>query len=325
MKVLALTFGDDTCASSQYRIFQYRETLAQQGISLETQVANSFEDWDSLGAFDVVIVQKRLFGGRIVRRLRRRSRRLVYDVDDAVWLPHDEPHHWFTQWRVQRRLESIASVADLCITANELLRAKLSAYSRNVCVLPMALSADEWPYESADKGGRVRVGWIGSPANLRYLEAIEEDLTQVQKLHPQVEFVVFCGAKPKFLNGLQYTHVPFEPKRLPAVARSLNVGLLPLPDNDFAAGKSPIKALQYMASGVVTVASPVGATRDMILEDIGGLFANGPGEWRDTVALLAGDPDLRRRLRKSARLRFEECFSLERAAERLAQLLKGLT
>ncbi len=325
MKVLALTFGDDSCASSRYRIFQYREILAQHGISLESQVANSFMDWESLGEFDVVIVQKRLFGSRIVRRLRRHSRRLVYDVDDAVWLPHDKPHHWFTQWRVERRLESIASVADLCITANELLREKLSAHSRNVRVLPMALSADEWPCESADEGGRVRVGWIGSPANLRYLEAIEEDLTQLQKLHPQVELVIFCGTKPKFQKGLEFTHISFELMCQPAVARSFDVGLLPLPNNDFAASKSPIKALQYMASGAVTVASPVGATRDMILEDVGGLFAGGAGEWRDTVARLAGDPDLRRRLRKSARLRFEECFSLESVAERLARLLKGLT
>lgn len=324
MNVAALTFGDEACASSHYRIFQYREALEHCGIRLEAWPANSFGNWASLGDFDVVIIQKRLFRAGLVRRLRRRARRLVYDIDDAIWLTHGKPHHPLTRWRTRSRLKAVSSAADLCLVANGLLQAKLSEYSDNVRVLPMSLDAKIWTRGERGRRGSVCVGWTGSPANLRYLEAIEEDLVRLQKAHAEVEFQFLCGAKPQFKSGLSFKHIPFAPGCDVEAVRGFDIGLLPLPDDPFAAYKSPIKALQYMASGAVTVAAPVGATMDIIGADRVGVFAGKPGEWFDALESLVTDADLRRRIGDAARSRFEDCFSFDRTAKELACLLTSL-
>lgn len=325
MNVFALTFGDESCASSQYRIFQYREELARRGIELEAQPANEFSDWRALGDYDAVIIQKRLFSGRVIRRLRRGARRLVYDVDDAIWLPHGRSHHPFTRWRTERRLKAVCGAADLCLAANGLLHAKLAEFSKNARVLPMALDPKIWTRGDRSDQEGLRVGWTGSPANLRYLEAIEDDLIRLLKAHDNVEIQVVCGARPAFKQGLKYTHIPFAPGRDSEAVRGFDIGLLPLPVDPFAAHKSPIKALQYMASGVVTVASPVGATLDLIEENRGGVFASKPGEWRAALDRLIGDAELRTRIGDAARKRFEDMFSLDATAAELARLLTGLT
>lgn len=324
MNVFALTFGDENCASSQYRIFQYRDELARRGIQLDALPANEFTDWSALGDFDAVIIQKRLFGGRAVRRLRRGARRLVYDVDDAIWLPHGRPHHPFTRWRTERRLQAVCAAADLCLAANGLLHAKLAEFSRNARVLPMALDPKIWTRGDRSNHEGLRVGWAGSPANLSYLEAIEDDLIRLLKAHRNVEIQVVCGVRPGFKKGLKYTHIPFAPGRDSEAVRGFDIGLLPLPVDPFAAHKSPIKALQYMASGVVTVASPVGATLDLIKGDCG-VFASNPGEWHAALDRLIGDVELRSRIGNAARKWFEESFSLDATASELALLLTGLT
>ena len=94
MRIIALTFGDESAASSFYRIYQYVIPLAKLGIELTAHPADRFEDWSSLGDYDVVIVQKKLFSGRQVRLVRKHARRLIYDTDDAIWEPHGRPHHW---------------------------------------------------------------------------------------------------------------------------------------------------------------------------------------------------------------------------------------
>lgn len=319
MRALALTFGPESCASSHYRIFQYRELWAKAGIELISCPANEFSDWKILGDFDLVIVQKRLFRRSIVRRLKANSRRLVYDVDDAVWLPHGKPHHPYTRWRTMRRLGAIARASDLCIAANDLLKIELEKHSKHVEVVPMALDPDVWTAAERNGADSICVGWIGSPSNLSYLEAIEDDLTRLQDAHPNVEIKVFCGAPPRFKNGLRHSHIPYQPGMEAKVARTFDIGLLPLPNDEFAARKSPIKALHYMASGVVTVASPVGATRDMIDSEIGGLYAEKNGGWYESLSRLVRNSELRANLSASARRRFESQFTNEVTARQLIE------
>src|SRR3954470_10722235 len=142
MRVLALTFGDEHQASSKYRVFQYIEPLARLGIELEPTPANSFKDWKRVGEYDVVLVQKKLFPSGKVRSLRRNARRLIYDVDDAIWHPHGKEHTFFTNLRNRWRLKAITRAADLCITANSVLADHLCELTERVTILPLALKGE---------------------------------------------------------------------------------------------------------------------------------------------------------------------------------------
>ena len=324
MNVLALNFGGRDCASSFYRIWQYQKPLQELGITLEGFSANAFSEWNRVGDFDVVIVQKKLFSLGLIRKLRGRAKKLIYDVDDAIWHPQHRPHHFLTRWRTAFRLGKIVQCADLCTPANAVLAGYLRPWSRKTSILPMALDQDSWPVKSPSSGAAVRIGWSGAPVNLQYLEAIEASLVQVQQANPNVEFVIFSGQRPRFAHGLNYTFVPYQPGREAETVRGFDIGLLPLPASKFAEGKSPIKGLQYLASGLPAVVSPLGATGEMFQEAETALFARSESEWVETLNRLVRRPELRRALGQRARERFEATHALDKTTRLFANLLRAL-
>jgi glycosyltransferase involved in cell wall biosynthesis len=323
MKVLALTFGDENAASSHFRIHQYLEPLAEAGIELETERADRFQRWDLLSSFDVVIIQKKLLSNRRVRLIRRGARALIYDTDDAIWEAHDRPHHWLTRWRVRWRLRHVARAADCCTAANEVLARVLGRQARRVEIIPMSLDESEWRSKAREKAGPVRIGWSGGPVNLCYLKAIESSLAEVQRAKPEVEIAIFCGQAPDLGSDLHITHIPFQKGIEPGVLQSFDIGLLPLPMNAFAQGKSPIKGLQYLACGVATVASPVGATRELFREGETALFADRPPDWTAALLRLVNDPQLRLTLGIRAREEFVRRYSRSQVARQIVSVLQS--
>jgi glycosyltransferase involved in cell wall biosynthesis len=86
-----------------------------------------------------------------------------------------------------------------------------------------------------------------------------------------------------------------------AALRRMDLGLMPLTDDPWSRGKCAFKLLQYAATGIPAVASPVGANRAVLQDGATGFLARTPGEWEERVVRLAGDPALRARLGAEAR------------------------
>src|SRR5436190_6607176 len=321
MRVLALTFGDEHQASSKYRVFQFIEPLARLGIEIEATPANSFARWPEVRRYDAVLVQKKLFRSGKIRLLRSNTRRLIYDIDDAIWHPHGKEHSLFTNLRNRWRLKAIARTAELCICANNVLAEHMRRLTDRITVLPLGLDGTRWRRKAATESSAVvRVGWSGHPVNLPYLEAIEPALVQAQSENPQIEFAIFCGKAPNF-RKLKYRHIRFQPDAELDSVRSFDVGILPLPPGPFAAGKSPIKGIQYMATGIPTILTPLGATQEMFREGETALFASTPEKWHAAINELARDPAMRCRMGTRARAVFEGTCELAGLVPLLAKAL----
>lgn len=323
MRFLSLNFGGAQCASSWYRIHAFKPTLQAMGLAVECEEANQFERWDDLAKYDGVIVQKKLFNVSRVRAIRRQARRLIYDVDDAIWLPHQRRHHWFTRWRTNRRLKHIVSAADLCLTANEVLAQHLRPWSRRLEIFPMVLDGQLWQPRQRPADDLVRLGWSGAPANLRYLEAIEPALAKLMERHSQARLVVLCGERPRFAR-LEFEHVPWQPGAEQGAVAGFDIGLLPLEDSPFAAGKSPIKGLQYLACGLPVVATPLEATRGLFAGSSAAAFATRQDEWVMELSALLSDAELRKQRGHAGRAHFEARYDLARQAHVLHRLMTTL-
>ena len=324
MRYLSLNFGDEHCASAWFRIHAFRPALQALGMEVEAVAADTFTRWDELGDYDGVIVQKKLLSGARVRAVRRRARRLVFDIDDAIWQPQRRAHYWFTRLRTNFRLRRIVAAADLCLPANEVLAAHLRPWARQLTVFPMALDTATWRPRLRAEDATVRLGWSGAPGNLRYLEAIEPALLTVLAQQPQARLVVLCGERPRFTR-LPFEHIPWQPGGEPTAVASFDVGLLPLESTPFAAGKSPIKGLQYLACGIPVVATPLAATRELFKGSDAARFATSPGEWAGELTALVADAALRRARGQAGRALFEARYELSRQASVLHRLLAGIS
>jgi glycosyltransferase involved in cell wall biosynthesis len=225
--------------------------------------------------------------------------------------------------RTAWRLRAIVSQADQCTAANTVLATHLRRWSTHVTVLPMTLDETVWqPRRVKSREAAVRVGWAGHPVNFPYLQAIAPALAAARESCPNVQFVIYSGSKPN-LPGVEYEYLPFAPEKERDAIGSFDIGLLPLPTgNAFAAGKSPIKGLQYMACGIPTIATPLGATEAMFEEGATALFAQTIADWTRHITDLAANAERSQKMGHSARGVFEAGYSLGANLQRYADLLR---
>jgi hypothetical protein len=307
MHLMALTFGDESSASTQYRLFQYTDFFSEAGIDFEWQVAKGFTDFSSLANYDVVLLQKTLLSASTLRRIRKNSKYLIYDADDRIWLSPSKEHHWLTRLRINFRVKEIAKLADVCTVANQVIGNDLEKVGAKVKVIPMSLNARIW-IGKKEKHEGINIGWSGAPKNLEFLHSIEPELREIQRKYPDINYIFHCGQDPQF-ELIRYRHLPYVPGSEPTALAHFDIGLVPLSNNPFVRGKSPIKSLQYSASSLAIVASPVGAIHEILTDGVDALYADSNADWKIALEKLITDDDLRCSLANKARQNYEKKFS----------------
>lgn len=301
MKALVIISRDRDKASTRFRFVQYEAMLAEHGISLDYVRRDAIDAamLQRLADYDVVINQKCLMQKRLAAKVIAASKRLVFDMDDAIWTRPGRAHSWFTAWRVKARLRQWLAAADVVTAANDYLAGYARQFSARVQVIHMALDTSQWqPAERTARDGVV-MGWAGSPATLKNLEHIGPQLCEILAANPSLRLAVYCGVRPTL--DCEFAYTPFAPGTEAAFVQQLDIGLLPLPEDDaFTRGKSPIKALQYLACGLPVVAQVRGATAE-ILDASNSLPVRQDADWRSAIETLLADKVQRERLGRAGR------------------------
>ena len=131
---------------------------------------------------------------------------------------------------------------------------------------------------------------------------------------------VIGGKAPAILN-VDVLEIPWSETNEVELLNQFDVGVMPLPNDDWAKGKCAFKLIQYMACGIPVIASPVGANLDVVTPDCGYL-ANTPEEWLNSFRMLRDDLTGRRTMGNLGRLRVVDNYSLARNLPLLAKLVR---
>ncbi len=274
-----------------------------------------------VGAADLLVVAKINLALGEGGPLARLARRIVFDLDDAIWLRKPrrlggEPG----QSRLRRRkFAGTCRRADLVVAGNRFLAAEAGRWARRVEVVPTAIDVASYPAAPPPgRRGRTLV-WIGRPENLVYLELVRPALARLAARFPDLVLRVVSSEFPDWPE-VPIERVPWSPAGEVAAVAGAGVGLMPLADDDWSRGKCAFKLLQYMAAGLPCVASPVGANRDAVADGETGLWAAADPDWERALAALLDSPDLRARLGRAGRARAERLYDRRAVAERVAAL-----
>jgi glycosyltransferase involved in cell wall biosynthesis len=81
----------------------------------------------------------------------------------------------------------------------------------------------------------------------------------------------------------------------------IDIGIMPLPDDEWAKGKCGLKGLQYMALEIPTLMSPVGVNTEIIQNGVNGFLPDTENEWVETLSALIENAALRERTGKAGR------------------------
>lgn len=322
MQVVAIISRDEWKGSTRYRLGQYVESMAARGVEMTLVPKNRLDAaaMNRIQEADLVINQKCLLRGGMARRIIRDGRRILFDFDDAIHTRPGRPYGAFTAFRVRRRLTTWLREADVVTTSSRYLARFAQAHAREVQVVPMALDPDLWKPREPSGRKRVVIGWIGSPATVRFLEELDGILCRILERFNHVKLACFCGEKPKLRCPMDYH--PFSPDREPGFVRALDIGLLPLPDEPYTRGKSPLKALQYLACGVAVIGNVIGAGRE-ILRPENSLAVSSPKEWLEGLEWLVTHREKRESMGREGRSRVLRNHDRNAVCERLYRIIRG--
>jgi glycosyltransferase involved in cell wall biosynthesis len=322
MKVFVLAYGNGEAASTVYRFRALQPFWAAQGHELKVGSLQALapDVEDSLAGVDVLVNQKALVPPAFGRRLLGLQRPVFFDFDDAIWTRPGQPYSWWTQWRVNRRVRFWLIRAEGILVANQQLAAYARRYSNRVHLVPMALDLEVWRPRPRGEAARVRIGWAGSPGNLRHLEALRGVLARVIAAQPQSEVAVFCGRRPAF--DFPFEFQPYSPGKEVAFVSGLDIGLLPLQEEPYSLCKSPIKALQYLSCAVPVVGHVRGATAE-ILNPANSLAVESEADWHGALERLITSPAERAALGRAGREHIERQYDVRTVSRQLIGILSA--
>jgi glycosyltransferase involved in cell wall biosynthesis len=182
----------------------------------------------------------------------------------------------------------------------------------------MALDTDIWEPRNRIHREEIVLGWAGAPVNLPLIEKLGLVLAHMLKTYPLLKLAIFSGQKPRLSCPFEYH--PFIPGGEPEFVKNLDIGLLPLDDEEYARGKSPIKALQYLACGVPVVGNIIGATAE-ILNDKNSIGVSNEKEWLNALGRLVTNRDLAISMGNFGHKFIEKNHNLKTVGEKLFNVL----
>lgn len=317
MRVAALVESPDHVCC-RYRLRAFLEAFRLAGHHLELHaLPRSWWGRATIGAplhaADVVVLQRKLLPAWQLALLRRRARRLIFDLDDAVFMRDSFSHRSLASAARWRRFCATVRVSDAVACGNAWLadRSRLAG-ARHVRIVPTCVEPAAYPLARHD-GSAVRMVWVGSSSTLQGLERARATFDAVARAVPGLRLKVVCDRFPSF-DRLAVESVVWREATEAAEIASADVGIAWVPDDDWSRGKCGLKVLQYMAAGLPVVANPVGVHATMVRPGATGYLAANAAEWVAAVQRLAGDADLRRRFGAAGRQAVEQEYSVAAGA-----------
>ncbi|HEV7763865.1 MAG TPA: glycosyltransferase family 4 protein [Thermoanaerobaculia bacterium] len=333
-------------ASSRYRITQFIDPLAARGIDVTFSPfldAALFMDLYEprrllrhlprlalatlrrigvifrIARADVVFVQREamLFGPPLIEWLAARvlRRRMILDLDDATYLTYASPVYGklATLLKWPGKTDSLIRWADVVMCGNETISADVRSRGANAIVVPTVVDTNVFRPGSAKNEVPV-IGWIGTHSTYPFLERLTPVFEQLAREHAFRLSVIGSGR----------VNVDAHQWRMETEAddfRSFDIGVYPLTDDPWNARKSGLKAVQFMATGIPFVMSPIGVGATMGVRDETHFTATTDEEWLSALRRLVTDAELRTRMGSAGRKFAEEHYARDGVADTLEKCL----
>ncbi len=247
---------------------------------------------------------------------------IVYDFDDAIWLPnYSEANAKFHRIKAYWKVPKIIKWATYISAGNEYLANYAKQYNPNVMVIPTTIDTENHHNILCDQTQKpLVIGWTGTHSTMQYLDFLEPILSQLEKKYT-FEFHVISNKNPNLkIQSLKY--IPWNKDSEIEDLAKIQIGVMPLTQDQWAEGKCGFKGLQYMALEIATVMSPVGVNNKIISNGQNGYLVETAEEWFQILEKLLTDDALRIQIGKAGKLTIENEYSVKANAPKYLAILE---
>ncbi|MFC1576169.1 glycosyltransferase family 4 protein [Candidatus Omnitrophota bacterium] len=359
MKILFVVSGTERVAATRYRVYQYLPFLKSQGIeysvfsttsdfitklSIRSPEFNSvkrliyyftlyierfFRFWAIFmmsGRFDIIFLQRATFPFGLVRLLAARNKNIIFDIDDAIYLADTPVRGWITRLKAYMKEKEVLDslkVSQSVIVENDYIKKYVSKICGKIYKIPGPIDTDRYFVNKSFQKNKneIILGWIGSPATTVYLRMWRKVISEILSRFKSVKIVLIGAGNHEFSTD-RVIKKEWSYQTEVGELQKFDIGLMPMPDDEWTRGKLGCKMLQYMAVGVPPVVSYTPTNAELIRDSENGFLVKTESEWIRRLSSLIEDETLRRKIGESGRRTVEEMCSVRNNAPKLIKIFE---
>lgn len=265
--------------------------------------------------YDIVFVQREAYylGTVFFERMFAKRSKLVFDFDDSIWLSNVSDANKRYNWlKNPQKTSSIISHADMVFAGNQYLADYASNFNKNIRIIPTTIDTEEYKrIQFKTKASSICIGWSGSITTIQHFEFAIPFLTIIKEKYGERISIKVIGDGSYVNEKLKTKSLPWIKEDELKELSTFDIGIMPLPDDEWAKGKCGLKGIQYMALEIPTIMSPVGVNAEIIQDGENGYLATSIEEWVERISLLIESEELRKKIGKNGRQTVIEKYSVE--------------
>lgn len=329
MTKIAFLIHHPEAPSCRYRVIQFIPCLKRMGMDVSThsfkhKFLDKWSFYNTVGEYDVVFIQRKLFSPIEFLYLRQKAKKIIYDFDDAIMYrsPRSKNPYSFSR---KIKFAFMMKWVDGVIAGNQFLKSKALPYNPNVVVIPTSIDLSQYTLKKEFYHPKpITIGWFGSRSGLGFLRNLIPIFENIFKKQMNIQIKIVCS---EFLDS---ANVPIIKKKWSLAEevedlKSFDIGVMPLTDNLWSKGKCGLKILQYNSVGIPAVCTPVGINREIVQDGVNGFWAENEAQWEDRLLKLINEWELRKEMGLKGREIVERNYSLEASSPYLFSVIKELT
>ena len=250
------------------------------------------------------------------------KKEIIYDFDDAIWLENTSNEN-----SIASKLKWHGKVGQICkwsysvSVGNAYLVKYASQFNQNTILNPTTIDTQYSHIPKAIKNEIPVIGWTGTHSTGKYLGEIVNTLIEVAE---KVQFrFLYISNKPSEFDIPNMEFVGWSGSTEIEELNKIDIGVMPLEDDEWAKGKCGFKALQYMALEIPALVSPVGVNEEIVDHGINGFHCRSSNDWKERIIELIENPELRVKMGKEGRKKVVERYSVESNTQNFLNILKS--
>lgn len=246
------------------------------------------------------------------RQISKTSVPIIYDFDDAIWLNDVSDGNRKLAWlKNPDKTTKIIKYSTLVTVGNQFLANFAKSINSNTVIIPTTIDTNyHIPINKEIIKEKICIGWTGSITTVKHFNYLIPVLKKLLAVYPHIEYKLI--GDPNFENkelGIKGIEWKIETEIFDL--QQIDIGIMPLPDDEWSRGKCGFKALQYMALEIPCVISPHGVNSDIVRDGVNGFLADNEHEWFEKISMLIENKQLRLTLGRAGRQTIIAKYSVE--------------
>jgi len=288
------------------RVFYYPGNITTKFYIFLKSMAIRLGDVLKASSYDIIFIQREAFMTGTTffeKQFAKSNAKVIFDFDDAIWHQDVSEANKKLAWlKRPGKTADIIGMSDMIFAGNNFLADYARQYNSNVRIVPTTIDTDEYrPIGKKRLGAPVCIGWSGSITTIKHFEYAVPFLTELKSRFGERITIKVIGDKSYTNESLGVKGLGWNKADEISELSTMDIGIMPLPDDEWSRGKCALKGLQYMALEIPAIMSPVGVNEEIIRDGVNGYLAVKKEEWVSKIASLVEDAGLRERIGKAAR------------------------